>query len=147
MGTWKGTNPADWARKAKQQVRAVRQIAVQELANELTKTIPEGGRVPVKTGNLARSLGIAIDVPLTVKEGAVFAQQNFASVLLSLTGDETVYLGYQAAYARRMNSGFVGTDSLGRTYNQAGHGFVEAAAAKWPQIVAAATVKVQQRVG
>lgn len=144
---WKGTNPADWARKAKAQVRAVRQISVQELAKEMTKTVPEGGHVPVKSGNLARSLGMAINVPLTVKEGAVFASQDFAAALLAITGDETIYLGYQAGYARRQNYGFVGTDSLGRTYNQSGFGFVEAARAKWPQIVAAATVKVQQRMG
>lgn len=144
---WKGTNPADWARKAKQQVRAVRQIAVQELAKEMSKTIPEGGRVPVKSGNLSRSLGVQVGSPLTIKEGDVFAQQDFGAVLLSMTEEDTVYLGYQAAYARRQNYGFVGTDGLGRTYNQAGNGFVEAAAAKWPQIVAAATVKVQQRMG
>lgn len=144
---WKGTNPADWARKAKAQMRAVRQISVQDLAKEMTKTIPEGGRVPVQSGNLARSLGIQVNAPLTIKEGGVFASQDFGAALLALTGDDTVYLGYQAAYARRQNNGFVGQDSLGRTYNQSGHGFVGAAAAKWPQIVAAATVKVQQRMG
>lgn len=128
-------------------MRAVRQISVQELAREMTLTVAEGGRVPVKTGNLSRSLGIQVNAPLTVKEGAVFASQDFGAVLLSLTGDETIYLGYQAAYARRMNYGFVGTDALGRSYNQSGYGFVEAARSKWPQIVAAATVKVQQRMG
>lgn len=144
---WKGVDPATWAKEAKLAVRATRQIAVQDLAKEMTKTITEGGRVPVKTGNLARSLGIQVNAPLTVKEGSLFASQDFAAALLAMTGEETIYLGYQAAYARRMNYGFVGTDSLGRTYNQSGHGFVEAAAAKWPDILARAAVKVRARTG
>jgi hypothetical protein len=46
-----------------------------------------------------------------------------------------VYLGVQAIYAPRQNYGFVGTDSLGRTYNQSGAFFVEGAGAKWEQFV------------
>jgi len=44
-----------------------------------------------------------------------------------------------------MNYGFVGTDSLGRTYNQTGFGFVDAVAQRWPQIVIQAEAKVRDR--
>jgi len=44
-----------------------------------------------------------------------------------------------------MNYGFVGQDSLGRTYNQAGFGFAEDAASKWPAIVAAEAAKLKDR--
>jgi hypothetical protein len=54
-----------------------------------------------------------------------------------------VYIGWQAAYSRRLNYGFAGEDSLGRTYNQSGYGFAEAAAAKWPQIVQEQAMKMR----
>jgi hypothetical protein len=38
-------------------------------------------------------------------------------------------------YAKRLEYGFVGTDSLGRTYNQAGRFFVRDTCKKWPQVV------------
>lgn len=100
----------------------------------MTKTLPNGGNVPVKTGNLARSLlaktgsmPSTVDIPT-----GGFAGQDIGPVLLNWEPGGTLYLGYQAVYARRQNYGFAGTDSLGRTYNQAGFGFVEKAAAKWP---------------
>jgi hypothetical protein len=40
-------------------------------------------------------------------------------------------------YARRLNYGFTGTDSLGRQYNQRGYFFVDLAAQRWQQIVTA----------
>ena len=145
---WEGTNPADWARRAQAQILAVKRGAVQELAKEMTTTIPNGGRVPVKTGNLARSLVMSTGtIPMTAKAGTVFASQDFGADLLNVELGETVYLGYQANSARRMNYGFVGTDSLGRNYNQAGHGFVEAAAAKWPSIVARVAADVREKMG
>lgn len=41
-----------------------------------------------------------------------------------------------AVYARRVNSGFVGKDSLGREYHQRGRHMVEQVIAETPQIVA-----------
>lgn len=44
-----------------------------------------------------------------------------------------------------MNYGFVGTDSLGRTYNQEGYGFVDGVVQRWQQIVTEAEAKVRGR--
>lgn len=71
----------------------------------------------------------------SVSGNLVSVAQDVGVVALSLELGDKVYLGYQAVYAARQNFGFVGEDSLGRTYNQGGFGFVEKAAAKWPQIV------------
>jgi hypothetical protein len=38
-------------------------------------------------------------------------------------------------YAKRLEYGFVGTDSLGRYYNQPGRFFVTDTCKRWPQIV------------
>ena len=72
-------------------------------------------------------------------------QQSFSLGVANIKPGDTVYIGYQAKYSRRLNYGFVGTDSLGRTYNQSGYGFAEAAAAQWPAIVARQAAKMGKR--
>jgi hypothetical protein len=142
---WKGISPEQFAENAKAKLMAVPRLAVEELAEELTRTTEEGGRVPVEHGNLARSLLAQTGSPPTAREIPTggFTAQAIGPVLLDWQPEHALYLGYQAAYARRMNFGFVGTDSLGRAYNQPGHHFVEAAVAKWPAIVARVTARVR----
>jgi len=145
---WTGTDPGQWARETKERLLAVFRASGQELANEMTRTRANGGNVPVKTGNLARSLLAQKGAP--PRQGAPgvrFAGFDIGPVLLSLQPGDTLFLGYQANYARRMNYGFVGQDSLGRTYNQAGFGFVERAAAKWPQIVTRVVIDMRVNGG
>ncbi len=116
--------------------------SVQGLAKEAATTLPNGGRVPVKTGNLARSV-VVDNKPPKVIEG--LATGDYSLGIANIRPGEPIYIGWQARYARRQNYGFVGTDSLGRTYNQSGYGFAEAAAAKWPQIVRAEAAKLGAR--
>ncbi|SMC97174.1 hypothetical protein [Novosphingobium sp. B1] len=130
---WSGKNPSDWAEQTDRLLTALLRNSVQDLAQVAAKTIPEGGNVPVKTGNLARSV-VVDNKPPTVIEG--LATGDYSLGIANIKPGETVYVGWQAAYSRRMNYGFVGADSLGRVYNQAGFGFAEAAAAQWPAIVA-----------
>jgi hypothetical protein len=145
---WEGTNPADWAEQVKRQMFAVFRGSVQDLAEEMTLSRERGGKTPVVTGNLARSLLAQKGSMPTVSAGTEkFSGQDIGPVLLDLELGDTVYLGFQAAYARRVNNGFVGEDSLGRTYNQSGAGFVEAAAANWPTIVQLHTEDVKRRTG
>lgn len=144
---WKGTSPAEFARRCKAQIKGVKTESVQMLAVEMSTTVNEGGRVPVKTGNLSRSVLIAPTIPMVKPSETVFSQQEFAAAAAGFADADVIYLGWQAAYARRQNSGFVGEDSLGRSYNQPGYGFHEAAIAKWPQILAAANAKVSAKMG
>lgn len=154
MAKWKGMSPEDWAKLTQRRLEATFRNSVQALAMEASKTIPTGGRLPVRTGNLARSVQIE-KAPIQQGEkdqGYVAQDLGLAAAKLKL-GDKA-YIGYQANYAKRMNCGFVGTDSLGRNYsaetpvgptgyrNASGFGFAEAAAAKWPSIVRAEALKI-----
>ena len=139
---WSGILPSVWADKTEAGLTALFKNCVQDLAQEAAKTIPNGGRLPVLTGNLSRSVVID-NKPPTIKEGD--ASGNITSGIAAIKMGETTYLGWQAVYSRRQNYGFVGADSLGRVYNQAGYGFAEATAAMWPDIVIRQAAKMGNR--
>lgn len=152
---WSETDPAAWAENAEKLLTALLRNSVQALAKEASTTIPNGGRVPVKTGNLARSVVVDNKPPKVVEVGPF--NGNYSLGIADIKPGETVYIGWQAAYARRMNYGYVGTDSAGRYYssaqavittgysNRSGYGFAEAAAAKWPAIVREQASKIANR--
>lgn len=134
-----------WARKTPQRITAVRRRAIEMLGEEMARTKPEGGRVPVDTGNLSRSLLASTSgMPKTAK--GPFSGSNIGIITATLRADQPLWIGYQAEYARRMNSGFVGADSLGRVYNQPGNYFAEGAAQQWPDFVRKAAAEIQQSV-
>lgn len=140
MAGWEGIDPAKWAAMSSQGLTALLRNSVQELAEVASATIPNGGRVPVKTGNLARSVVVDTKPPQTIN--VLATQQSFSLGVANIKPGDTVFVGWQAAYSKRINYGFVGADSLGRVYNQQGHGFAEAAAAQWPSIVARQAAKL-----
>lgn len=142
MAGWEGVDPSKWAGVSSDGLTALLRNSVQALAREASTTIPNGGRVPVKTGNLARSVVVDTKEPQII-EG--LAKGNYSLGIAGIKPGDTIYIGWQAAYARRMNYGFVGADSLGRVYNQTGYGFAEATAAKWPTIVQAEAAKLGGR--
>ena len=59
-----------------------------------------------------------------------------AAVVSGLKLGEVFMMRNNAVYAMRIEYGFVGTDSLGRHYNQQGRYFVTQNVAAWPTIVA-----------
>lgn len=134
-----------WARKSEARLTATRRRAVELLAEDMATTKPNGGRVPFLTGNLARSLLASTQGMPTISNSISFGG-NVGIVTATLRMDQPVWIGYQAAYARRQNYGFVGADSLGRVYNQPGSYFVEGAIANWQQIVARAAKELQNAV-
>lgn len=142
MAGWEGVEPSKWAGASTAGLTALLRNSVQALAKEAATTIPNGGRVPVKTGNLARSV-VVDNKPPQVIEG--LAKLDYSLGLAGIKPGDTIYIGWQAKYSRRLNYGFVGADSLGRVYNQSGYGFAEATAAKWPAIVAEQAAKLGGR--
>lgn len=143
-GGWQGVDPAKWAGNLSTNgLTALLRNSVQALANEAAKTIPNGGRVPVKTGNLARSVVVDNEPPQIID--VLATQKDFSLGVAGIKPGDTVYIGWQAAYSRRLNNGFVGQDSLGRTYNQSGYAFAEATAARWPAIVREQAAKIRGR--
>lgn len=133
---------SEWAKQTQERIEAVQKRSIELLADEMTRTKPNGGRVPVATGNLARSLLASQQaMPKTSDQPSAGLDVGAFTVTMDVT--KPTWLGYTAVYARRQNYGFVGADSLGRVYNQAGNYFVEGAIAQWPQIVAAAMADVK----
>ena len=142
MSAWTGTDPSDWAGATTAQLTALLRNSVQALAVEASKTIPNGGRVPVKTGNLGRSVVIDTKPPEVID--VLATAQEFSLGVADIKPGDTIYIGWTAKYSRRQNYGFVGEDSLGRSYNQSGYGFAEDAAAKWPAIVAEQASRIRR---
>lgn len=137
---------SEWGRVELDRAEAIFQDAAQTVANEVRTTVNDGGRLPIDLGNLRRSLmASTADMPTVKPEQETFADSGIEMVIAGAELGSTVYLGFQAAYAARMEYGFVGTDSLGRTYNQSGFGFVAAISQRWPQIVSEAEARVRSR--
>ena len=112
------------------QMKAVVGASVQDVMEAAQLPEDQGGRLPVKTSFLRNSLVSELNGS-KVAEGP----ESFTLVAAQIEPGDTARFAYTAAYALRMELGFVGQDSLGRTYNQSGRHFVEGAAAQWPAIV------------
>ncbi|AUX76408.1 hypothetical protein [Sinorhizobium fredii] len=139
---------SEWVTQEKARQEAVLREAAQMVANNVRTSVAAGGRMPVETGNLKNSLMASTSAMPTVDQGEKAYPDSSGEIELIISNLEvggTLYLGFQAAYGRRMNYGFVGEDSLGRLYNQAGYGFVDAEAQDWPQTVKRAEEKVRGR--
>lgn len=132
----------EWASATPRRIEAVHKRSLEKLAMEMTRTVAEGGSIPVDTGNLYRSL-VASTSGMPSISNQPSAGSNATAVIATISPSQPLYLGYTAAYARRINSGLVGSDSLGRVYNQNGRHFVERAIAMWPQIVDESAREVQ----
>lgn len=139
---------SEWAQETEGAFEAIFHGSAQAVFNEVRTPVAAGGRMPVKTGNLRRSfMASTAEMPSIKPEKSEFSDLGSASelVIAGAALGSTVFIGAQAAYAARLNYGFVGEDSLGRTYNQTGYGFIEAVSQRWPQIVAAEEAKVRGR--
>src|SRR5690625_5099120 len=109
-----------WAQRTRNQMRDVFQRATVLLAEEMAKPQPEGA-TPHKTGNLTSSLLAQVNGRVNVgSPGDEYAGTDVGLAVASAVLGDSITLGFQANYAHRLNYGFVGEDSLGRTYNQQG---------------------------
>lgn len=123
-----------FAQEAPEKIDALARQTVQELAKRAVE------KTPVDTGFLRGSWQPSIGEPSTEHEGKEdmggAAVQAAVSVLIpEIKAGVMVYLMNNAKYARRLEYGFVGKDSLGRNYNQAGRFYVTDTAKSWPAIV------------
>ena len=114
-------------------LEAVARQSIQELSSNVVKD------TPLDTGFLRGSWQPSLNAPPN-KKGAndPSGGRALADVAVAVadlkTGDKFWMLN-NAAYARRLEYGFVGQDSLGRTYNQAGRFFVTTNVKRWAAIV------------
>lgn len=147
------TQVTAWCLATKERALAVFQQSCQEVIEVMQTPVGAGGNMPIQTGFLRASLrGFAGSVSSApaIKPGVGAAPtDNAASISLVISnlklGDAITVL-YLANYAQRVNYGFVGTDSLGRKYNQSGRLFVDLAAQQWPAVVSRVIADAQSRV-
>lgn len=125
----------EWTRKTEARIVEVFHVAAQTAAETMSRPWEEGGRLPVKTGNLKRSLAASTIGPPAVLWGQKKFTGNPAgieAVIDSAKIGQTVWLGFQAIYARKV---------------ELDNGFVRLTAQNWPQIVEAAAEDVKARDG
>lgn len=125
--------------KTKVQMRDVFAEAVQDVLETAQREKSKGGRMPNRvTGNLINSLASGLNGSFGPPSA-----DSYVVTMKSFTIGDIARFAWTAPYARRMELGFFGTDSLGRTYEQPGNHFVGAAAAQWPQFVAKWAARVK----
>lgn len=97
-----------------------------------------GGRMPVDSGFLRNSMVAGLNGS-TAMTGA----DAYVMAIAGMDLGDSVFGGWTAKYALRMEYGFTGTDALGRTYNQQGNFFALSAAQQWQAIVAQNAAKAR----
>lgn len=136
-----GSQVRAFTEKAKAMQRAIFRESSTKLMEEAGTPEGQGGKMPVDTGFLRSSAAASVEgMP---SDSAQAPEVVFTTMELG----QTVWAGWTAKYAMRMEHGFQGEDSLGRTYAQAGKGFARAAAQRWDFIVAEVTADVKGRMG
>lgn len=144
VGTTRGFIKAvsKWTTETEERMDDVFREASKDLYDELWRA------TPVDTGNLRNSLRAS-------KQG-VQAQQfpsgpgyyNSSTAqayqeIDSLKVGERIEMAYAATYARRLEFGFTGYDSLGRYYNQPGRFWIRQTSSRWRSIVRAAARRLK----
>lgn len=127
---------SEWARQTEARLTATFRDAAQRVANETRQPVGAGGNMPVVTGNLRRSLAVStVEMPQPRGGNERFETdpgQNITLTIARAQLGQTVYLGFQAIYAR---------------YQENRYGFVRLTAQHWPQIVREAAEAMKSRSG
>lgn len=127
-----------WTRETEERSETALQNTALEFYNELRDA------TPVDTGNLRNSLIASVNGPAAATvtgpgsnpSDSSFrsgAEQSIANIMTAKLGDKISYV-YSATYALRLNYGFVGYDSLGRFFNQAGRFWIERVGSQYRSI-------------
>lgn len=146
-GTTRGflNSIAKWSEKAESAAVDVFRNGSLDMYDELAAA------TPVDTGNLRNSLVAHVNgfVTSTVtgpgasSSDSTFrsgAEQSIAAISALELGDKVTYV-YHASYARRLNYGFTGYDSLGRYFNQPGRFWIERVGGRYKSIMRAAATR------
>lgn len=130
----------DWAAKTRNGLNGLARVACQDLAEAVMDD------TPIDVGFLVGNWQPSLNAPnLSLDEagtGNGYAQSKIGIVIAGIKAGDVFYYTNNAAYARRIEYGFVGPDSLGRVYNQQGRHMVTANIKRWPSIVNGAAVKL-----
>lgn len=125
----------EWARKSEERTAEVFRVSAATVADVMSRPLEDGGRLPVVTGNLRRSLAASTIGPPTMLWGRRKFEDNSAgieAVIDSALIGQTIWLGFQAPYAQKV---------------ELDNGFMAMTAQHWKQIVEASAQAVKERSG
>ena len=97
------------------------------------------GKIPVLSSLLRESL-----VSSKNGSGGAKGSTSYLAVTSNLQMGDVITFMYQSEYGLRIEFGFRGTDSLGRTYNQRGRLFVTTAAKRFQEFVTKRAAEVNR---
>jgi len=143
VGTTRGFSNAvnKWTKQTKERSEEAFQIGLLDFFMMLRDT------APIDTGFLRSSLTVGKNGNIphgpNAAYGSVYNDTRALSVLDGLKLGDRVTMVFNAPYARRLEYGFVGADSLGRFYNQAGRYWITAAGQKYVSIMRAAASRLR----
>lgn len=146
----------EWCAKVQGRAEAVFREASQDVIEEMQVPEAAGGNLPVDLGFHRASLKVEMNAPPQqavqkrpddAKTAPAWDNGEVALVISGAKVGDTIMASYGMVYSRRLEYGFSGKDSLGRTYSQQARGFVRGAAANWQKIVDAATARVKAASG
>lgn len=98
------------------------------------------GKIPVLSEALRESLTSSKN-----GGGALRGSTSYLAVCNNMQMGDVVTFTYDSPYGPRIEFGFRGTDSLGRTYNQAGRLFMTTAARRFKEFLIARAAEVNKR--
>lgn len=134
-----GAAVADWCVRTNEELEAVFKTSFEMLRDAITEA------TPIKTGFLRNSITVTIGVPAAIdpaaspgKTGGNYRAPAHDAAIASAKLGDTLCLAFVAAYARRIEYGFEGTDSLGREYHQSGRAMVRLGVERFPEFVLSA---------
>jgi hypothetical protein len=128
-----------WAEKVDHGLDGLARVSCQDLA----EAVIDGTRID--TGFLVGNWQPSLNAPVLMQTpdlGPGAAGSKLGVVISQIKAGDHFFYVNNAAYAMRMEYGFVGTDALGRTYNQAGDHNVTINIQRWPRIVDGAARKL-----
>lgn len=130
-------------------------LKVQEFGDEFAREFPQDLHEnividsPVITGNFRNSWTGAIGAPDNSPPAGTSGDPlgSIALKLANAKSGDTIFINNNVVYGPRLEFGFVGTDSMGRNYNQSGRGFVRAVVARAEQIAEDTVRKIKAKRG
>ncbi|OJU69055.1 MAG: hypothetical protein BGO05_16710 [Rhizobiales bacterium 63-7] len=136
----------EWVQQTEKRINAVFRLSTQKTITYMQEN------APVQDGFLRASLVVLVNQNAPApdksqKDG--MGQYTDAYMQLQIAGavaGDRITAAYTMEYARRLEFGFVGTDALGRTYNQPPRGWTRLAAQQWKRFVEEATAEAKARV-
>lgn len=137
---------AAFAEKIPGAVEAIFKESVQEVVSEMQTPMAAGGRMRVDTGFLRASLMASTASMPTISAGKTpvggksytYDEGQIEAVILGADVNDTLYIGYTAAYAGHREYGVNG---------QAPDAFVRSAVQRWDSIVEAKARELKSRLG